>query len=133
MVRSTFPLPFFFFLLPCPCPRHFLLSFFLPSPLQRRSPPNTGASIPSSCCPPLLHLLLLLFHTTAAAAADGAATEADGGASAWLFSGDVWGFFRWQEKAWSLSINNPLVIPFNFFEFNSNFLIFHIVLLMSFC
>ena len=49
----------------------YLLSFFLPSPLQRRSPPSTGAPIPSSCYPPLL---LPLLHVQAAAA-DGAAGQ----------------------------------------------------------
>ena len=115
----------------------FFLSFFFS---------GSALSLPFSVAAPITNnrrllpaaaLLCFFFFLSLAqqkqAAADRAATEADGGASAWPFSGDVWGFFRWQEKAWSLTINNPLVIPFNFFEFNSNLLIFHIVFLMSFC
>ena len=101
------------------------LPFFVAAPIT-----NNRRLLPAAAL--LCFFFFLSLAQQKQAAADRAATEADGGASAWPFSGDVWGFFRWQEKAWSLSLNNPLVIPFNFFEFNSNLLIFHIVFLMSF-
>ena len=85
-----------------------------------------------TCC----RSFVLLRSVSTAAATIAEAQQRQGqliGSLLAILSGDVWGYFRWQMKAWSLSINNPLVIPFNFFEFNSNLLIFHIVFLMSFC